>query len=162
MYKARDETPTQNRATLKVTGCSRPRLVLFQVFPRMKAPQLLWALPQYLTSPKYFTGISPVANCVHYTGSAQVIAQVTRYFWAFTAAEQLFKTQVKDPGMILELHHPRTQKRSCSAKYHGAKSCKERTTFLQAVKSAAAMIQWLLVAGRTKTNTTFLRVMEKN
>lgn len=34
--------------------------------------------------------------------------------------------------------------------------------FLQAVKSAAAAVQWLLVAGGTKTNTTFLRVMEKN
>lgn len=74
---------------------------------------------------------------------------------------QLFKTQVKDPGMILKLHHPRTQKRSCSAKCHSAKSCKERMKFLQAVRSTAATIHWLLVAGRSKTNTAFLRVMKK-
>lgn len=122
IHTPRDEIPTQNRATLKVTGCSRPWPVLFQVFPRMKVPQLLWALPQYLTSPKYSTGISPVANCVHYTRSAQAIAQVTRYFWASSAAEQLVKMQVKEPGMILKLHHPRTQKRACSAKCHSANS----------------------------------------
>lgn len=128
----------------------------------MKAPKLHWALPQHLISPKYFTGISPVANCVHYTGSAQAIAQGTGYFWASSAAVQLLKMQVKDTGMILKLHHPRAQKRSCSAKCHSAKSCKERMKFLQAVTSAAATVQWLLVAGRAKTNTTFLGVMEKN
>lgn len=109
--------------------------------------------PCIWSPPHCITGISPVANCVHYTGSAQAITQLTGCSWASSAAVQLFKMQVKDPGMILKLHHLRTQKRSCSAKCHSAKSCKERMKFLQALMSAAATVPFS--ARKTKDQHNF-------
>lgn len=82
--------PLSNNAT----GCSSP-------FPRMEVPQLLWTLSQCLTTPytqkvkKSYYGISLVATCVHYTRSAQPIAQVIGCFWASSAAKQLFKIRLK-------------------------------------------------------------------